>query len=184
MIYTPIDIFYLINEQLKNSPSRKDGISEATETTFRICGCDLIQKAAFTETLCSIMATGQVLFHRHCKKVASSYVWLVSKLEESPRKARQVLIVFHIMEYRKEYLPVVHLDPFSKEILHSGPSANNGTVTPKEASKLINSESGESKNSMVKRSIPSKSEHRTEASGERNNERDKDRERERNGHGK
>ena len=88
----------------------------------------------------------------------------------------------------------------------SGPSANNDTVTPKEASKLINPESGGSKNSMVKRAldilkeskkgdddpkittvegqcreepIPSKSEHRTEASGERNNERDKDRERER-----
>ncbi|XP_034675361.1 uncharacterized protein LOC117906449 [Vitis riparia] len=86
-------------------------------------------------------------------RVASSYVWLASKLEENPRKARQILIVFHIMEYRKEYLPVVHLDPFSKEILHSGPSANNGTVTPKEASKLINSESGESKNSMVKRAL-------------------------------
>ena len=85
-----------------------------------------------------------------------------------------------------------------QEILHSGPSANNDTVTPKETSKLINPESGESKNSMVKRvpltswrnpkrvmmipreeSIPSKSEHRTEASGERNNERDKDRGRER-----
>ncbi|RVW94400.1 hypothetical protein CK203_035626 [Vitis vinifera] len=94
----------------------------------------------------------------------------------------------------------------------SGPSANNDTVTPKEASKLINPESGGSKNSMVKRAldilkeskkgddnpksmavegegreepIPSKSEHRTEASEERNNEKDKDRrERERNGHGK
>ena len=46
MIYTTIDIFYLTNEQLKNSPSRKDGISEATETTFRIYGCDLIQKSS------------------------------------------------------------------------------------------------------------------------------------------
>ncbi|RVX11683.1 Cyclin-L1-1 [Vitis vinifera] len=38
-----------------------------------------------------------------------------SKLEESPRKARQVLIVFHRMECRRENLPVVHLDPFSKK---------------------------------------------------------------------
>ena len=93
-----------------------------------------------------------------------------------------------------------------QEVLHSGPSANNDTVTPKEASKLINPEPGGSKNSMVKRAldilkeskkgdddpksmavegegreepIPSNSEHRIEASGERNNERDKDRERER-----
>ena len=93
-----------------------------------------------------------------------------------------------------------------QEVLHSGPSANNDTVTPKEASKLINPESSGSKNSMVQHAldilkeskkgdddpksmavegegreepIPSNSEHRIEASGERNNERDKDRERER-----
>ncbi|RVX11575.1 Cyclin-L1-1 [Vitis vinifera] len=85
--------------------------------------------------------------------------------------------------------------PVSKEVLQSGPLANNDTVTPKAASTLINPESGGSKNSMVKQAldmlkeskkgdddpksmavegegreepIPSKSEHRTEASGERN----------------
>lgn len=45
MIYTAIDNFYLTDEQLKNSPSRKDGIDEATETTLRIYGCDLIQES-------------------------------------------------------------------------------------------------------------------------------------------
>ena len=45
MIYTAIDTFYLTDEQLKNSPSRKDGIDEATETTLRIYGCDLIQES-------------------------------------------------------------------------------------------------------------------------------------------
>ncbi|KAJ9685943.1 hypothetical protein PVL29_015025 [Vitis rotundifolia] len=365
MIYTAIDTFYLTDEQLKNSPSRKDGIDEATETTLRIYGCDLIQESGILLRLPQVvMATGQVLFHRfYCKKsfarfnvkrVAASCVWLASKLEESLRKARQVLIVFHRMECRRENLPVVHLDPFSKkyaelkthlsrterhilkemgfichvehphkfisnylatlktppelrqeawnlandslrttlcvrfksevvacgvvyaaahrfqvplpenepwwevfdaeksaidevcrvlahlynlpkaqyipvckdgdsftssnksqdsqtqpvskEVLQSGPSAINDTVTPKAASTLINPESGGSKNSMVKQAldmlkeskkgdddpksmavegegredpIPSKSEHRTEASGERNKERDKERERER-----
>ncbi|KAL5995340.1 Cyclin-L1-1 [Asimina triloba] len=71
------------------------------------------------------MATGQVLFHRfYCKKsfarfnvkrVAASCVWLASKLEESPRKAKHVLIVFHRMECRRENLPVEHLDPSSKK---------------------------------------------------------------------
>ncbi|MED6138065.1 Cyclin-L1-1 [Stylosanthes scabra] len=71
------------------------------------------------------MATGQVLFHRfyckksfarfHVKKVAASCVWLASKLEESPRKARQVIIVFHRMECRRENLPVEHLDLYSKK---------------------------------------------------------------------
>ncbi|XP_011093757.2 cyclin-L1-1 [Sesamum indicum] len=126
MIYTAIDTFYLTDEQLKNSPSRKDGIDEATETTLRIYGCDLIQESGILLKLPqAVMATGQVLFHRfYCKKsfarfnvkrVAASCVWLASKLEESPRKARQVLIVFHRMECRRENLPVEHLDTSSKK---------------------------------------------------------------------
>ncbi|KAG5097807.1 hypothetical protein JHK82_047661 [Glycine max] len=45
MIYTTIDMFYLTDEQLANSPSKKDGIDEATETTLRMYGCDLIQES-------------------------------------------------------------------------------------------------------------------------------------------
>lgn len=70
------------------------------------------------------MATGQVLFHRfYCKKsfvrfnvkrIAASCVWLASKLEENPRRARHVLNVFHRMECRRENLPIEHLDAFSK----------------------------------------------------------------------
>lgn len=126
MIYTAIDTFYLTDEQLANSPSRKDGIDEATERTLRIYGCDLIQESGILLRLPqAVMATGQVLFHRfYCKKsfvrfnvkrVAASCVWLASKLEESPRKARYVLIVFHRMECRRENLPIEHLDPFSKK---------------------------------------------------------------------
>ncbi|GMH28538.1 hypothetical protein Nepgr_030381 [Nepenthes gracilis] len=127
MIYTAIDTFYLSDEQLKNSPSRKDGIDEETETTLRIYGCDLIQESGILLKLPqAVMATGQVLFHRfYCKKsfarfdvkrVASSCVWLASKLEESPRKARQVLIVFHRMECRRENLPIEHLDKKYSEL--------------------------------------------------------------------
>ncbi|KAL0695472.1 hypothetical protein Bca4012_062652 [Brassica carinata] len=75
------------------------------------------------------MATGQVLFRRfYCKKslakfdvndfllqtVAASCVWLASKLEENPKKARQVITVFNRMECRRENLPLDHLDLFSK----------------------------------------------------------------------
>ncbi|XP_061340857.1 cyclin-L1-1-like isoform X2 [Gastrolobium bilobum] len=126
MIYTTIDTFYLTDEQLTNSPSRKDGIDEATETTLRIYGCDLIQESGILLRLPqAVMATGQVLFHRfYCKKsfarfnvkkVAASCVWLASKLEENPRKARQVIIVFHRMECRRENLPMEHLDLYSKK---------------------------------------------------------------------
>ncbi|XP_073034291.1 cyclin-L1-1 [Primulina eburnea] len=126
MIYTAIDTFYLTEEQLRSSPSRKDGIDEATETTLRIYGCDLVQESGILLRLPqAVMATAQVLFHRfYCKKsfarfnvkrVAASCVWLASKLEESPRKARQVLIVFHRMECRRENLPIEHLDTTSKK---------------------------------------------------------------------
>ncbi|KAH6779103.1 arginine-rich cyclin 1, partial [Perilla frutescens var. hirtella] len=125
MIYTAIDTFYLTDEQLKSLPSCKDDIDEATETTLRIYGCDLIQESGILLKLPqAVMATGQVLFHRfYCKKsfarfnvkrVAASCVWLASKLEESPRKARQVLVVFHRMECRRENLPIEHLDTSSK----------------------------------------------------------------------
>ncbi|KAG5549325.1 hypothetical protein RHGRI_014617 [Rhododendron griersonianum] len=70
MIYTAIDTFYLTDEQLQDSPSRKDGIDETTETTLRIYGCDLIQESGILLRLPqAVMATGQVLFHRfYCKK--------------------------------------------------------------------------------------------------------------------
>ncbi|KAK7845154.1 chlorophyll synthase [Quercus suber] len=41
---------------------------------------------------------------------AANYLWLASKLEESPRKARQVLNVFHKIECRMENLPIEHLE--------------------------------------------------------------------------
>ncbi|XP_020114061.1 cyclin-L1-1 isoform X2 [Ananas comosus] len=124
MIYTAIDTFYLTDEQLKNSPSRKDGIDEETETTLRIYVLYLVHSFNCHRPQ-AVMATGQVLFHRfYCKKsfarfsvkrVAASCVWLASKLEESPRKAKHVIIVFHRMECRRENLPIDHLDVFSKK---------------------------------------------------------------------
>ena len=45
MIYTAIDTFYLTEEQLLDSPSRKDGVHENAEYTLRIFGCTLVQEA-------------------------------------------------------------------------------------------------------------------------------------------
>ncbi|CAO2192377.1 unnamed protein product [Urochloa humidicola] len=124
MIYTAIDTFYLTDEQLRDSPSRKDGIDEATETALRVYGCDLIQESGILLRLPqAVMATAQVLFHRfYCKKsfvrfsakrVAASCVWLAGKLEESPRKSKHIIFVFHRMECRRENLPIEYLDVFS-----------------------------------------------------------------------
>ncbi|GJP57824.1 hypothetical protein CLOP_g17413 [Closterium sp. NIES-67] len=70
------------------------------------------------------MATGQVLLHRfYCKKsltrfnvkgVAASCVWLASKLEENPRRIRDVLNVFHRINLRRDSLPLPPLEQFSK----------------------------------------------------------------------
>jgi len=126
MIYTAIDTFYLTDEQLRDSPSRKDGINEATETALRVYGCDLIQESGILLRLPqAVMATAQVLFHRfYCKKsfvrfsakrVAASCVWLAGKLEESPRRSKHIIFVFHRMECRRENLPIEYLDVFSKK---------------------------------------------------------------------
>ncbi|KAF9596476.1 hypothetical protein IFM89_012181 [Coptis chinensis] len=76
----------------------------------------------------ALMATGQVLFHRfYCKKsfarfsvkrVAVSCVWLASKLEESPKKTRHVILVFNGMECRRENLPIEHFDNSSKKYVY------------------------------------------------------------------
>ncbi|KAK9986647.1 hypothetical protein SO802_031598 [Lithocarpus litseifolius] len=72
------------------------------------------------ESMAVISSKKVVLFHRfyykksiarfNVKKVAASSVWLASKLEESPMKARHVLIVFHKMECKMENLPIEHLE--------------------------------------------------------------------------
>ncbi|KAF3638850.1 Cyclin-L1-1 [Capsicum annuum] len=126
MIY--FSSFYLSEDQLINSPSRKDGIGEVTEINLRIDGCDLIHESGiFLRLPQAVIATGQVLFHRfYCKKlfthfnvkrVVVSCVWLASKLEECSRKERQVLIVIHKMECRRENLPIEHLDTSLKKYI-------------------------------------------------------------------
>ncbi|KAL6843381.1 hypothetical protein ACP4OV_027094 [Aristida adscensionis] len=99
MIYTAIDTFYLTDEQLRDSPSRRDGIDEATETALRVYGCDLIQESGILLRL----------------RVAASCVWLAGKLEESPRKSKHIIFVFHRMECRRENLPIDYLDVFSQK---------------------------------------------------------------------
>eukprot|EP01018_Ginkgo_biloba_P005788 Gb_18065 [translate_table: standard] len=126
MIYTAIDTFYVTDERIKNSPSRKDGIDDPTEMTLRLFGCELIQESGILLRLPqAVMATGQVLFHRfyfkrsfarfNVKRVSASCVWLAAKLEECPRKIQHILNVFHRIECRRENLPLDPLEPHSKK---------------------------------------------------------------------
>ncbi|XP_022860517.1 cyclin-L1-1-like isoform X2 [Olea europaea var. sylvestris] len=70
----------------------------------------LIPSFLLQEVICQIQRGDLVC----TQMVAASCVWLAFKLEESPRKARQVLIVFYRMECRRENLPIEHLDTYSK----------------------------------------------------------------------
>uniref|UniRef100_A0A671Y6G7 Cyclin L1a n=1 Tax=Sparus aurata TaxID=8175 RepID=A0A671Y6G7_SPAAU len=83
-----------------------DGLDLNTETDLRILGCELIQSAGILLRLPQVaMATGQVLFHRffYSKSfvkhsfeiVAMACINLASKIEEAPRRIRDVINVFH-----------------------------------------------------------------------------------------
>ncbi|XP_056622531.1 cyclin-L1a [Triplophysa dalaica] len=101
-----IDNSLIPDEKLSSTLSMQDGLDLETETYLRILGCELIQSAGILLRLPQVaMATGQVLFHRffYSKSfvkhsfeiVAMSCVNLASKIEEAPRRIRDVINVFH-----------------------------------------------------------------------------------------
>lgn len=75
MLCTNLDNFYLGDQELENSPSRRDGIDAETETTLRIYGADLIQETGILlKCNQAVMATGQILLQRfYCKKSLKEY---------------------------------------------------------------------------------------------------------------
>lgn len=96
----------LPEEKLNPTPSKLDGLDSETETDLRILGCELIQTAGILLKLPQVaMATGQVLFQRFyysksfvrhpMETTAMGCVCLASKIEEAPRRIRDVINVFH-----------------------------------------------------------------------------------------
>lgn len=92
--------------KLDLTPSQADGLDRETEIDLRILGCELIQTAGILLKLPQVaMATGQVLFQRFfysksfvrhsMEATAMSCVCLASKIEEAPRRIRDVINVFH-----------------------------------------------------------------------------------------
>ncbi|XP_054838389.1 cyclin-L1 isoform X1 [Eublepharis macularius] len=101
-----IDHSLIPEERLSPTPSMQDGLDLQSETDLRILGCELIQGAGIILRLPQVaMATGQVLFHRffYSKSfvkhsfeiVAMACINLASKIEEAPRRIRDVINVFH-----------------------------------------------------------------------------------------
>lgn len=121
-----IDNFYLSHNEIANeSPSRLAGVSADAEIGLRCFGCDRVQRAVLLLRLPqAVAATGQVLLHRfYCKesltafdvkRVAMAATWLATKLEETPRQAKDLLRVFARINCRAKGATLDVIDPYSK----------------------------------------------------------------------
>ena len=96
----------LPGEVLANSPSKRDGVGADDEMAQRIWGCELIMEAGILLRLPQVvMCTAQNLFHRFYYRVsllrfdaflsAMGCFFLACKIEEKPKRIREVLMVFH-----------------------------------------------------------------------------------------
>uniref|UniRef100_A0A4W3GDE0 Cyclin L1a n=2 Tax=Callorhinchus milii TaxID=7868 RepID=A0A4W3GDE0_CALMI len=80
-VFLTIDNSLLPEEKLSLTPSMQDGLDLEVETDLRILGCELIQSAGILLRLPQI--------------VAMAGINLASKIEEAPRRVRDVINVFH-----------------------------------------------------------------------------------------
>ncbi|XP_058530205.1 cyclin-L2 isoform X3 [Ochotona princeps] len=103
----------LPDDRLRFTPSMSSGLDTDTETGLRVVGCELIQAAGILLRLPQVaMATGQVLFQRFfytksfvkhsMEHVSMACVHLASKIEEAPRRIRDVVNVFHRLRHLRE----------------------------------------------------------------------------------
>ncbi|XP_065133156.1 cyclin-L1 isoform X3 [Paramisgurnus dabryanus] len=111
-VFLAIDSSIVGEERLSTTPSMLDGLDHETETDVRILGCELIQSAGILLRMPQVaMATGQVLFQRffysksfikhNFEIVAMACMNLASKIEETPRRVRDVINVFHHLKQGK-----------------------------------------------------------------------------------
>ncbi|XP_031632440.1 cyclin-L1 [Contarinia nasturtii] len=107
----------LSDNKLQETPSQHDGLDKETETDLRVLGCELIQIAGILLKLPQVaMATGQVLFQRfyysksylrdNMEITAMSCICLASKIEEAPRRIRDVINVFHLIKQVRGQKPI------------------------------------------------------------------------------
>ncbi|CAM9256935.1 unnamed protein product, partial [Heterosigma akashiwo] len=108
-------------EILDNSPSKKDGVPWEQEYKFRVWGCELVQEAGVLLRLPQVvMATGQNLlqrfFYRRSLKrfdaftVAMGCLFLSCKVEEKPKRLREILFVFHHISQVRRGEPITPLE--------------------------------------------------------------------------
>lgn len=108
-------LFLLPESRLNNSPSSQDKLTSEDEYDLRVLGCELIQSSGLLLKLPqTAIATAQVLFHRfyYSKSfvrypfqfTAMACVALASKIEEAPKRIRDVVRVFHHLDQLRRNL--------------------------------------------------------------------------------
>jgi hypothetical protein len=106
-----LDNVLLPEEKLQKTPSMAHGLEREIETDLRILGCEFIQSAGVLLRLPQVaMATAQVLFQRFYfsksfvnhdfEHVSMASLFLAAKIEENPRRVRDVINVFHLLKQK------------------------------------------------------------------------------------
>ncbi|KAL5107583.1 Cyclin-L2 [Taenia crassiceps] len=109
-VHLSIDNYVIPQEKLFPTPSNLDGLDAETEFDLRYIGCELIQDAGTLLRLPQVaMATAQVLYQRYFYSKSFHYamacIFLAAKIEECPRRIREVINVFHHMKQAREGRP-------------------------------------------------------------------------------
>eukprot|EP00126_Sphaerothecum_destruens_P012714 Sdes_comp21773_c0_seq1m20346 len=124
--------WYFTKEQLDKTPSRREGIDANAENAYRVDGATIIQDIGMHLKLPQLtIATAIVFFHRFYMyqsfkefsrwSMGICCLFLAGKVEETPKKLRDILIAGHHMRFLKtqrnspnqtKYVP---LSPDSKE---------------------------------------------------------------------
>lgn len=108
-------------EILDETPSMKDGLDRDAENDLRRHGCELIQVSGLLLKLPQVaMATGQVILQRfyYIKSMvkhdmetsAIASIFLAAKIEESPRRLRDVINVCEHIKQRKQRKPEIPME--------------------------------------------------------------------------
>ncbi|XP_065655330.1 cyclin-L1 [Hydra vulgaris] len=116
----------LPSEKIDVTPSMKDGLDRDTETELRMLGCEMIQIAGLLLKLPQVaMATGQVILQRfyYSKSLIKheidvttmAAVYLAAKIEEAPRRIRDIINVCYHIRQRKLKKPIIPMDFLSTQ---------------------------------------------------------------------
>jgi cyclin L len=127
-------------EQVICTPSRQDGIPCDLEDEIRVYGCQLIQDAGMLLGLPQVtLACAQVLFQRFwfvsslrqfgMLDIAMGCLFLSSKLEETPKRIRDLINVFDYLIKSSKHQANYHPGPRSHQLnkARRKKSATNGS---------------------------------------------------------